>query len=131
MAGNLEFIKSQTGTSVTSLSVEDCFSADYDVYYCTLEFDRSGSNASQANILSFLNTSGTDSTANYGYATQQTNYAASGDSERRDNSHSNILWITYDNVGASSMYVFNPYDSSSYTFVTSQATGDTFSWKSI
>jgi len=32
MATNLEFIKSETGTSVTSLSVTDCFSADYDVY---------------------------------------------------------------------------------------------------
>ena len=30
--GNLEFIKSASGTSVSSLSVTDCFSANYDVY---------------------------------------------------------------------------------------------------
>ena len=36
MATNLEFIKSATGTSVTSLDVTDCFSADYDVYKVTL-----------------------------------------------------------------------------------------------
>ena len=33
MATNLEFIKSVSGTSVSSLSVTDCFSADYDVYF--------------------------------------------------------------------------------------------------
>ncbi len=32
MATNLEFIKSATGTSVSSLSVTDCFSDKYDVY---------------------------------------------------------------------------------------------------
>jgi len=30
--GNLEFIKSASGTSVSSLSVTDCFSDKYDVY---------------------------------------------------------------------------------------------------
>ena len=32
MAGSLEFIKSESGTSVSTLSITDCFSADYDVY---------------------------------------------------------------------------------------------------
>ena len=32
MATNLEFIKSASGTSVSSLTVTDCFNADYDVY---------------------------------------------------------------------------------------------------
>ena len=36
MAGNLEFIKSASGTIVSSLSVTDCFSADYDVYYLSI-----------------------------------------------------------------------------------------------
>ena len=125
MATNLEFIKSETATNVTSLSVTDCFSDRYDVYYCYLEFNRS---ATQANKLTFLNTSGTDSTADYEYATQQLNYGT-GSTERRDTSETSILWITYDDVGTSGMYVYNPYDSSSYTFVTSQASGDTYGWK--
>ena len=33
MATNLEFIKSASGSGVSSLSVTDCFSADYDVYF--------------------------------------------------------------------------------------------------
>ena len=34
--GNLEFIKSASGSSVSSLSVTDCFSANYDVYKIVL-----------------------------------------------------------------------------------------------
>ena len=36
MATNLQFIKSVSGTSVNTLSVTDCFSADYDVYYVSV-----------------------------------------------------------------------------------------------
>ena len=32
MAGSLELIKSVTGTSVSSLSITNCFNEDYDVY---------------------------------------------------------------------------------------------------
>ena len=128
--GNLEFIKSASGTSVSSLSVTDCFSADYDVYYCTLEFERSGASANQANLLSFLNTSDADSTANYDVATLQLNFGAAF-TERRVTGYSNILWITYDVDGASGMYIYNPYSSSSYTFVTSQAIGNNYGWKTI
>jgi hypothetical protein len=128
--GSLEFIKSASGTSVSSLSVTDCFSADYDVYYCTFEFERSGINANQANLLTFLNTSGTDSTADYDYASLQIDYGASF-TERKGN-HTTILWITYDIDGASGMYIYNPYSSSSYTFVNSSASGQAIGgWKTI
>ena len=130
MATNLQFIKSESASSVSSLSVTDCFSANYDVYYCSLEFVRSGTNATQANKLTFLDGSGSAGTTDYGYATLQMNMSSSF-GERRDNSNADITWISYDDKGASSMYIFNPYDSSSYTFLTSQATGDTYSWKTI
>ena len=41
MAGNLEFIKSASGTSVSSLVVTDCFNATYDVYLITIKSDSS------------------------------------------------------------------------------------------
>ena len=37
MATNLEFIKSLTSTA-SSLSVTDCFSANYDVYYIIIVY---------------------------------------------------------------------------------------------
>ena len=38
MATNLQFIKSASGTSVSSLSVTDCFSANYDVYQVAFQY---------------------------------------------------------------------------------------------
>ena len=39
MATNLEFIKSVSGTSITSLDVTDCFSDTYEVYYVKISLD--------------------------------------------------------------------------------------------
>lgn len=125
--GKLEFIKSATDTNVTSLEVTDCFTADYEVYYATLDFVRSGTNATQANLLTFLDSTNTNITANYGYASLQQNWASTY-SERRDNAHSDITWVTYDNIGSWGGWIINPYNSAAYTYVNSGGTGDTYHW---
>lgn len=125
MATNLQFIKSASGTSVSSLSVTDCFSANYDVYYVSITkadltsqswgigfryLDTGGSEVSSAIydeatlVLKSNTTFGEDKLTN---ATKQTRFS---------------YFTTASSVGTGvGFYVFNPYDSSSYTFSQGQS----------
>ena len=68
MAGSLEFIKSASGTSVSSLSVTDCFSADYDVYAIASTSQEQTGTATLYSYMRFINSGGVVSTSNYDYA---------------------------------------------------------------
>ena len=121
--GNLEFIKSASGTSVSSLSVTDCFSASYDVYYVSVtDLNTSASNFQYAR---FIDSGGVDSTTNYDTANLSlrnwTTY-----SEQRSVNQTSIQYISYRDASTTTgtgigMYVFNPFDSSSYTFTKAQS----------
>jgi len=139
MATNLEFIKSASGTSVSSLSVTDCFSADYDVYYITLtDLDQSASGV--ATEVRYLDSGGSQiSTANYDTA-QLVMRSSSAFAEGRFTNDTEQKGISYQVTTTSggigvSMYVFNPFDSSSYTFSTTQTSfiysGNLEGYKSI
>jgi len=125
MAGNLEFIKSTTGSSVTSLDVTDCFSADYDVYQFNLvQFDRA--TADFAGIR-FLDSGGTVITANeYDWAHMNMR-SYSTFAERRATNNSYIDGLAYsqttslDTTTGAVWNIFNPYESSSYTFTKGQS----------
>jgi hypothetical protein len=122
MATNLEFIKSASGTSVSSLSVTDCFSADYDVYQVTVTKLQT---STSANIdVRFIDESGVVSTSTYDEAILIL-LSNTGFSEIRSTGVTSIGGISFGNgstVGASiNMTVFNPNDSSSYTFLTDQS----------
>ena len=123
--GNLEFIKSASGTSVASLDVTDCFSADYDVYYVTIT--KSDTTSTDYTYGRIINASGVDSGSNYTYAYLQMT-SASAFTEGRSASTTTMTGMSYQSTGTAdgighSFYVFNPYDSSSYTFFTSQSAG--------
>jgi len=117
MATNLEFIKSATSTSATSsLQVTDCFSDKYDVYKVILEL---GSVTSEASIgTRLIDSGGVDSTANYDVAILQMKSTSSfSESSTTGNTRWDSVLYTEGTVGGFHiMYVFNPYDSSSYTF---------------
>jgi hypothetical protein len=121
MAGSLEFIKSATSTSATSsLQVTDCFSAEYDVYKVVLQVDSVTQEA--ATNIRLIDSGGVDSTSNYDNASL---YMKSTTSFSELNGTGKTSWeYTMYNEGSVGgffvMYVFNPYDSSSYTFATSQ-----------
>ena len=125
MAGNLEFIKSASGTSVSFLDVTDCFSANYDVYYFALTKIKRAS-ADNFIILRFLDSGGTViDQAEYEYAALEIR-AYTTFLEARATNQTKISEITYgssnaSNIGGISLYVHNPYDSSSYTFVQNQS----------
>jgi len=125
MAGNLEFIKSATGSSVTSLDVTDCFSADYDVYQINLvQFDRSTTGSAGIRL---LDSGGTVITANeYDFAyMNMRSYSTFSESRTTNTSVIDILAYSQttalDTTTGTVWNVFNPYDSSSYTFTKGQS----------
>jgi len=118
--GSLEFIKSASGTSVSSLSVTDCFSANYDVYFVQVAKSQT---SSQANLdIRFIDSGGNVISDNeYDYATLQLNSNATF-GERRSTGQNKISRLvafggSQQKIGGTGYsYVYNPYDSSSYTF---------------
>ena len=123
--GNLEFITSVSGTNVSGLSITG-FTSDYDVYAIwTPTLNQNGNNDVAAR---FVDSVGSVITASeYSYATLSMNSGASF-SEVRSTSATSIFNVgvndqneTY-GVG-STTYIFNPADSSSYTFLLSQNGG--------
>ena len=129
MATNLEFIKSVVQSSaVTTFTVTDCFSDKYDVYQILItKTDSSTDNTFLK--LNFLDTTDTvivDST----YDTASLRLNAGGSSgEDRFTSQTGLRNVaqfdaTASNSAGINIMVFNPYDSSSFTFITAQsATG--------
>jgi len=121
MAGSLEFIKSATSTSATSsLQVTDCFSDKYDVYKVIFKVD--SVTAEAGTNIRLIDSGGVDSTANYDNASL---YMRSTTSFTELKGTNDTSWeYTMYNEGSVGgffvMYVFNPYDSSSYTFALSQ-----------
>jgi hypothetical protein len=125
MATNLQFIKSASGTSVSSLSVTDCFSAEYDVYYISItKIDQSATGTGI--VYRFLDSSNTAITSSsYDQATLVMKSNTTFSESRGTNGTYGFGAVGYgirdaeDGVGAS-IYVYNPYDSSSYSFVSAQ-----------
>jgi len=125
MAGSLEFINSVTGTSVSGLSITG-FTTDYDVYAIwTPTLNQNANNDIEAR---FVDSGGSViSDSEYDYACLSMNSGASF-SEVRGTSQDRI-----ENVGVndqnetygvgSTTYIFNPADSSSYTFLIHQSGG--------
>ena len=114
MATNLQFIKSASGSSVTSLEVTNCFSANYDVYaFAITKVDAT----SDGNMdLRFIDSGGSViSGAEYDYANFQL-LSYSSFSEGRGIGSTNINDIMRRDTdteknGGGFHYVINPNDS--------------------
>ena len=120
MSTNLQFIKSASATSVDSLQITDCFSADYDVYKVVIDSD----NSSNADMYTrVINDSGTviSTGSKYDFANLEMNSNTSFSDYRNTGANQ------FEGIGFTSLYgssavatFFNPHNSSSYTFATSQ-----------
>ena len=124
MAGNLKFIKSRSGSSVGSLSITNCFSADYDVYKV---IGRDFNPSSAFNLeLRYINSS--DSvieTSTYDRAfLNLTSYQSFTESETPDASSMIAVGTNETNGNGFIFEIYNPFSSSSYTFNTYQASTD-------
>ena len=125
MAGSLEFIKSASGTSVSSLSVTDCFNANYDVYQVLIAKLDSTSTSAYL-YLRFIDSGGSViSDLEYDVAEMDlTSYATFA--ENRGTAQDKGLLGYAGGTGTADMggfltTVYNPNDSSSYTFYNGQS----------
>ena len=124
MASNLQFIKSVSGISVSTLSLTNCFNAEYDVYLMSISKGDFGGNAYTQ--MRYIDSGGSViSATEYDFAVLDM-YANSGFTELKGTSQSSIPSFALAQSGTAdfggiSIYIYNPFDSSSYTFVTIQS----------
>tara|TARA_Y100000004_G_C8810194_1_gene367322 strand:+ start:243 stop:764 length:522 start_codon:yes stop_codon:yes gene_type:complete len=126
MAGSLQFIQEfeVTGT-VQTLDCDNIFSDRYDVYYLTVALKESSAGNDQWIRIRLIDNTGTVITASeYDYA-QLTLIANTTFSELKGTGQAQILYggIGYsdDTGNGGGLYVINPNDSSSYTFLQAQS----------
>jgi len=125
MATNLQFIKSATASGgVSTLDISNCFSAKYDVYELFIPKVDTASNFYPS--FRFLKASdGTaDTTANYDSAALL--LGATGLGEIRYTNQTSIInsfgfASTNDANNFGRVTIYNPFDSSSYTFINGQS----------
>ncbi len=124
MATNLQFIKSVEVTSSTSsIDIDNVFTDNYDVYFISLTGFGTTSTQQTRLYLRYIDSSGSvESGSTYDYATLRM-FAGSSFTEANSTTatYQQFSQIDQSPEGAGlSFYVFNPFDSSSYTFLTFQ-----------
>ena len=114
---NLRLINENSGSSITSFSMTDVFSSDFDIYKIvldTIDFP------SQDLFFRFINSSGSVvSSANYDDAVLlQRSYGAFAEEINTNTTSLGSIGFSdlSDKGGATVLYVFNPTSTSSYTF---------------
>jgi len=122
MASNLEFIKSESANNVSSLTVTDMFSAQYDVYEV---FIRGNGSANVGSISAeFLDSSDADiAQGAYDRATLRMKVGGAFDDiyGTNQNSFEMVYTSASDKDFGIKITVYNPFSGSSYTFATIQA----------
>ena len=122
MATELQFIKSASADNVSSLTVTDIFSANYDVYEVFIR----GNGSQNVGSLSaeFLDSGGSDiGQSNYDYAILRMHpfEAFSNVNGTNGNSFEFAYTGSSDKDFGAKITVFNPFSSSSYTFANIQS----------
>tara|TARA_Y100000004_G_scaffold115406_1_gene129593 strand:+ start:28 stop:555 length:528 start_codon:yes stop_codon:yes gene_type:complete len=129
MVGSLELIKKTTVSSITtSVSITDVFSDKYEVYKVTASkvLQPASSSASSLHLRLINSSGGIESTSgDYDSAFLQLRaYGSFFEGRSTTDTYMNIMLGQVDDDVYSNgavMYVFNPYDSSSYTFAQAQS----------
>ena len=119
MATNLQFIKSASGSSVSSLSVTNCFNSKYNVYAFFIVKQETSANGDTH--LRFIDSGGSVISASEYDTAQFSLTSYSSFSEGRATSSDRIFNVqrgetVSEENGGSIHYIFNPNDSSSFTF---------------
>ena len=128
MASNLEFITSKSGSSVSTLSIENCFSDKYDIYKVVID----NIDFVSADLkFRFINASGVVSSSNYdsavllqrAYGNDALNQTNDGTEFRSIGFYDQSSGVNEGKGGATVINIFNPFNSSSYTFANWQNAG--------
>ena len=123
---NLRLINETTATSSASVSATDIFSADFDIYKIVINDIDQTSSGGFINQTRFINSSGSIITsANYDNALLQLKaYGGFGEVRATNQTKMDLMNVVTGGaeVGQGTViYVFNPYNSSSYTFALCQS----------
>jgi len=124
---NLRLINETTTTVTNLISITDVFSADYDIYKIVISGLNQDTNvANEINGIRFINSSGSlISASDYDYAVLELKSGASFFENKSTSASAIFMGQRADQVGDGSnntvFYVFNPFNSSSYTFTLSQS----------
>jgi len=122
MAGNLEFITNvQGGNNITALDIDNVFSDKYDVYFVTHLTGQSSVGYISMSLLDSAGSEVTTTTYDKAHLSMPANQSFSEYRLVNNNKWERVNY-TYQNAigGTTSYYIFNPYDSSSYTFMSFQ-----------
>lgn len=125
MATNLEFIKEFNSTaSMSSASLTDCFNEEFDVYEIYIRHLSTNTSTSYLHTRFIDSTGNTISDAEYDYAGIDMHCDQSF-TERKNTGQTFmeihfVGGVNYQQMGGLALTVFNPYNSSSYTFIKSQ-----------
>ena len=122
MATNLDFIKRESADSVSSFTITDIFSANYDVYQVYI----TGNGSQNVSTLSaeFLDSGGSDiAQGAYDYAILRLDPSSTFGEVPVENGNSFEFMYTgsSDKDFGGLITVYNPFSSSSYTFATIQS----------
>ena len=121
MTTNLQFIKSASASGgVNTLDISDCFSAEYDVYELLIPKVDTASNFYPSFRFLKASDGSADTTSNYDSAGLL--FGTTGISEIRYTNQTSIinsfgLAGANDNNNFGRITIYNPFDSSSYTFI--------------
>ena len=120
---NLRLINETSFSATANVNVTDVFNADFDIYKITVETTSTTNNYLPS--LRFINTSGSVITAtNYDEAHLELKQASFVDFKRVNDDEIRIAGNGGNSAGqgtVSTIYVFNPYSSTSYSFLIEQS----------
>jgi|5_EtaG_2_1085323.scaffolds.fasta_scaffold23028_3 hypothetical protein len=123
MAGNLQFIKSlSTSTAVSELKLENCFNDKYDVYKVVLKVDSVTSEAAQSiRLVDSSNNVISDTEYDFAYQFMRVGSGSYSTDGTIGTTYWNFTMYNEGSVGGFFvMDIYNPYDSSSWTFASWQ-----------
>ena len=126
--GNLEFIHKETiSASTSSVTIDNVFSANYDVYKITIYGVTTVGTLQTTLAARFIDSGGSIiSAAEYDYASLRLESNAAFTEDRATATTSIEFLANLDQSAESEgavTYIYNPYDSSSYTFLLNQSSG--------
>ena len=116
---NLRLINETTASSVSSLTINNIFSSDFDIYQLTIGNDNTTNNVMKMRL---VNSSGSAiSSSSYDYANLQLDATTSFSEDKNQNfTEFRGLYEALEGNYAT-VYLFNPYSSSSYSFMLQQS----------
>jgi hypothetical protein len=123
MATNLQFIKQVTTSSTSTASVTDVFTSTYDVYAVSFDWIKQTSGNVNLRLIDSGGSVISDSEYDFAYLNTASFNTFFQYKQTGQTSFPELFYASTTVGGGQMAYIFNPNDSSSYTFLTGQHSG--------